>query len=236
MRLFLYGRRFFNIGKGMQVNNQFKNRLVGVIFVVVCVVFFLPWLINGKKKVCPDKFVTIPIRPDVKKHTLTLEPVKKNLASDTNNQIADPAVVESEVASPKVAKGKEVVAKNKKVADDKWQIKEIANTSPHRSAASKKKKINSRKKTGAKNALPIQKWTIQLGAFKREKNINTLLKTLNRAGFQVHTMPLQVIDGQITRVFVGPDVSKSKLEKELPVLKKITKLTGHLVPFKTVPH
>jgi DedD protein len=85
-----------------------------------------------------------------------------------------------------------------------------------------------------KKALPTDAWTIQLGAFKKEKNINTLLKTLNRAGFQVHTMPLQVIDGQITRIFVGTDVSKSKLEKELPALKKLTKLTGHLVRFDAV--
>ncbi|MCP5076657.1 MAG: sporulation protein, partial [Psychromonas sp.] len=85
-----------------------------------------------------------------------------------------------------------------------------------------------------KKKLPETAWTIQLGAFQNAANINSLLKTLHKAGFQAHTVPTEVIDGKLTRLFVGPDVSKAKLEKQLPRLKRLTKLEGKLLPFDAV--
>jgi len=43
-----------------------------------------------------------------------------------------------------------------------------------------------------------------------------------------------VMDGQLTRVFVGPDVSKGKLESNLPRLKSLTGLNGKLIPFSPI--
>ena len=66
------------------------------------------------------------------------------------------------------------------------------------------------------------------------ENINILLKKLHKAGFQAHTVPTEVIDGQLTRVFVGPNVSKQKLEKQLSQLKRLTKLQGKILQFNAV--
>jgi len=82
--------------------------------------------------------------------------------------------------------------------------------------------------------VPEKAWIIQLGAFQNAQNINVLLKKLHKAGFQAHTVPTEVIDGELTRVFVGPDVSKNKLEKQLPQLKRLTKLQGKLISFNAV--
>ncbi|MCK5818181.1 MAG: cell division protein DedD [Psychromonas sp.] len=235
------------------MNNQFKNRLVGVTIFVACVIIFLPGLINGKKKVYVDKFVAIPIRPEFKKHTLSLDAAKQNKVLEDNSQRAksassdsskqasnDPSKLASNEVSTRASKqsSKQEIPvakkKNKAVTDETWKIKEEVKTVATQSKQSKKNQGKLSRTSHGTKALHSQAWTIQLGAFKNAKNINTLLKRLNRAGFQVHTMPLHVIDGQITRVFVGPDVSKSKLEKAIPALKKLTNLNGHLIPFDAV--
>lgn len=117
------------------------------------------------------------------------------------------------------------------VEDEQWQIEEVAEpvVLAAKGPAAKSSKSEASKKTAPKTA-----WTIQLGAFQNAENINALLKKLHKAGFQAHTVPVEVIDGKLTRVFVGPDVSQAKLEKQLPHLKRLTQLEGKLMPFNAV--
>jgi len=197
---------------------QFKNRLVGVTIVVACVVIFLPSIIDGKKTAYEDKFVATPIKPPSQTHTSTTE------------QITAP----SESATP--------LADDKAQTVDNWEIEEVAATvtaaaekeeAPHKRQAKVASVKQPRKAPTAvkKVAVPEKAWVIQLGAFQNAANINSLLKKLHKAGFQAHTIPTDVIDGQLTRVFVGPNVSKKTLEKQLPRLKRLTKLQGKLIVF-----
>lgn len=207
--------------------SQFKNRLVGVTILVASVVIFLPSIIDGKKTIYEDEFVATPIKPEPKVHTLELP---NKTAIETS---ADEGIVDSEIAA------------NKPANNTDWQIEEVAepvtiNESKQQEQSKKVEEIEVVKKTPVSKATSIKKklpetaWTIQLGAFQNAKNINQLLKKLHKAGYQAHTIPAQVIDGKLTRVFVGPDISKSKLEKQLPQLKRLTKLQGKLLPFNAV--
>lgn len=206
--------------------SQFKNRLVGVTILVASVVIFLPSIIDGKKTIYEDEFVATPIKPEAKVHTLTL-----------------PGIIEVEPVADKPQTNTDI-SDNKPANNTDWQIEEVADAvtinEPKPKAQPQKvekiavKKTLPTKPAPAKKKLPETAWTIQLGAFQNAKNINQLLKKLHKAGFQAHTIPTQVIDGKLTRVFVGPDVSKSKLEKQLPQLKRLTKLQGKLLPFNAV--
>ena len=110
--------------------------------------------------------------------------------------------------------------------NNQWQIEEVA--APVTLSETSQNKVS-------KPTADLKKaWTIQLGAFKNAKNINILLKKLHKAGFDARTIPSEVNDGDLTRVFIGPDVSKNKLEKLLPQLKRLTKLQGKLIPFNAV--
>ena len=210
------------------MNQQFKNRLVGVTILVACVIIFLPSLIDGKKEFIVDEYIAIPIKPETKAHTQSIPKAEKTQV------IANNGVVDFEP-----------------VVEDKWQVEEIAAPITLQTSTDKKEKkavkekskvvatpkkpsskITSSKKTP--KAVPTNAWTIQLGAFKNKKNINALLRRLKKSGYQAHTVPRDVIDGQLTRIFVGPDVSKSKLKKQIPKLKKLTKLNGRLVKFDAV--
>ena len=200
------------------MESQFKNRLVGVTILVALVVIFLPSLIDGKKTTYQQEFVTTPIKPELKEHSKAFP--------ETTEVNDEQLIIENEPT------GEEP---NRTVNSSDWQVEEIAST-----VVIEDQKEQVIEKPAPKPVVvkaPVfdePAWTIQLGAFQNKANINILLKKLNKAGFQAHTVPREVIDGQLTRVFVGPDVSKKKLEEKLPRLKSLTSLNGKLVPFNPI--
>lgn len=196
--------------------SPFYNRLVGVTILVACVVIFLPSIIDGKKTVYHDEIVAMPIKPLLKAHR------PKRSQAEKKQTIVTLSSNPTSISENKMA-----------IENNQWQVKEVAPAvvvdSVKSPSVAEKQDPSKLQKTAAKSA-----WTIQLGAFQNAKNINLLLKKLSKAGFQAHTVPSEVIDGELTRVFVGPDVSKNKLEKQLPQLKRLTKLQGKLLPFNAV--
>lgn len=201
--------------------SQFKNRLVGVTILVASVVIFLPSIIDGKKTIYKDEFVSTPIKPQVQEH---LSPPK--VANNETGDVVDPETVENpdwEIEEFAETVTVDQTPQEKEVIQQAEPVKtEVAVTKPV--ATKQTAKVKTQEKA----------WTIQLGAFQNAANINQLLKKLNKAGYQAHTIPTDVIDGELTRVFVGPNVSKSKLEKQLPQLKRLTKLQGKLLAFDAV--
>lgn len=211
--------------------SQFQNRLVGISILVACVVLFLPTIIDGKKTAYEDEFIATPLHPDVKPHTQVL--------TEHESLEKQPIAISSDIEP----------AREAQPSEEKWQVEEVASTvtieknqssvAPSETKKPVMKDIAATTKTAQapesnKKSVPDNAWTIQLGAFQNAANINALLKTLHKAGFQAHTVPKEVIDGELTRVFVGPDVSKSKLEKQLARLKQLTQLEGKLYPFDAV--
>lgn len=71
-------------------------------------------------------------------------------------------------------------------------------------------------------------WIIQLVALKNADNARNLVADLQKRGYQAHVKQ----ENDFTRVIIGPDVSKSKLETQLVELEKITYAKGQLLKFK----
>ena len=197
------------------MSTQFHNRLVGVTILVTSIIIFLPSIIDGKKAAYKDDFVSTPIKPPIKAHTHEMPAsVALQVEKSTDNKTVE-----------------------KTSEDSHWEVQEVAaavTTSESTAPKVEKKSILSKPIKSENITVPEDAWTIQLGAFRNAKNINALLKTLHKAGFQAHTIPNEVVDGVLTRVFVGPNVSKKTLENKLPQLKNLTKLQGKLIPFNAV--
>ncbi|MCL9781854.1 SPOR domain-containing protein [Vibrio sp. S4M6] len=70
-------------------------------------------------------------------------------------------------------------------------------------------------------------WIIQLMALKNADNATNLVKDLQKRGYQAHTKK----ENGFTRVIVGPNLSKKKLEREIVELQKITGSKGRLLKF-----
>lgn len=71
-------------------------------------------------------------------------------------------------------------------------------------------------------------WIIQLMALKNSDNAKKLVNDLQKRGYQAHTK----VENGFTRVIIGPDISKSKLERQVTELQKITGAKGQLIKFK----
>ncbi|MCW8333082.1 SPOR domain-containing protein [Vibrio sp. SCSIO 43135] len=84
------------------------------------------------------------------------------------------------------------------------------------------------KTVAEKNEYQDSAWIIQLMALKNADNAANLVKDLQKRGYQAHTKQ----ENSFTRVIVGPDVSKSKLERQIIELEKITGSKGRLLKFK----
>lgn len=224
--------------------SQFQNRLVGISILVASVVIFLPSVIDGKKTAYEDEFMSTPLHPELKTHNQELanadtQEVETSSGQLTGGKLAGNSITDNNISESRLSSVKE----------DDWNVEEVApavtvkNTTaevetskPAVKAEPKKveKIVKQTTPTKTLKKVPDTAWTIQLGAFQNAANINSLLKKLHKAGFQAHTVPTDVIDGELTRLFVGPDVSKSKLEKQLPRLKRLTKLEGKVRPFDAV--
>lgn len=72
-------------------------------------------------------------------------------------------------------------------------------------------------------------WTLQLATFSDEANAKGLRSQLVKAGHKVYTRK----QGTLVKVFVGPDLQRSKLEKLKRRLEKDFGLDGIIVRFST---
>ncbi|HBV40871.1 MAG TPA: cell division protein DedD [Erwinia sp.] len=76
-----------------------------------------------------------------------------------------------------------------------------------------------------------QAWVVQLGALKNAAKVNEIVASLRLSGYRAFTVPSTAVQGQITRVYVGPDASKAKMQAAVGELKGISGLSGVVKPY-----
>ena len=72
---------------------------------------------------------------------------------------------------------------------------------------------------------------IQLGSFRHQNNVDELVNKLKKEGYTAFTKPIKTKSGNLTKVFIGPELIKSSLEEKLPALKKLTNVQGKVARF-----
>ncbi len=193
--------------------SKFQSRLVGTIILVAVGVIVLPDVLDGKKLHYKEEFASIPIKPeldsDVENFDI-LEPVEDDIA------LPDSPVemVEVESETPQID-----VSQSEPTREVKAQAKENHRTEVVEVAT---------RPVAEKNQYEDSAWIIQLMALKNHNNAVALVADLQKRGYQAHTKK----ENGFTRVIVGPDVSKSKLERQVQELQKITGSKGQLLKFK----
>lgn len=95
-------------------------------------------------------------------------------------------------------------------------------------AESSQSLVTATRSVAEKNEYQDSAWLIQLMALKNADNAKNMVADLQKRGYQAHTKQ----ENGFTRVIIGPDVSKSKLEKQLLELEEITGAKGQLLKFK----
>lgn len=196
--------------------SKFQNRLVGTIVLVAFSVIVLPGLLDGKKKHYGDQFAGIPLKPkpgdnqDVDVPPPINEPLLvplQNVEVPAQKPLVVPVNSDLKISSSAQLMKPESRVKTNRVATTKHSTEQAAPTG--------------------------QAWVVQLGALKNAAKINEIVVTLRRAGYRAFTVPTVPIQGQITRLYVGPDASKQKLEAALSTLNSLSGLTGQIKAYST---
>ncbi|GAB2686356.1 cell division protein DedD [Aliiglaciecola sp. 3_MG-2023] len=223
------------------MSSALQNRLVGTIIVVALAVIFLPDLLDGEKQTSQDQFESIPEQPKMSNVSNTeefpVEQVKQEVSRkveivpdvatddfeiDQVEQNDDPSStvkqqdVVSNTTSENTDANKNTSREIDRPVEDKVEINNNAQSNPSQ--------IDSR-------LLAKAGWVVQLGVFRHQKNVSELLSTLRKAGYQAFSRPVQTSSGELTKVFVGPELNKQKLQNALPQLRELTKLQGRVTPF-----
>ncbi|GIU39716.1 cell division protein DedD [Shewanella colwelliana] len=184
--------------KQSRLSSQFQNRLVGVIVLVALGVIFLPDILDGKKQLQEEQFAEIPLRPEIVQSDDLPQPIELIDLSEQTAQFVEGEPTEQETVET--------------TPIDTATVSENAEKSSPSEA--KKNTVNN-------DASPA--YTLQLGSFKNATNVKALVSQLRKKGFRAYTIPVKPVDGQLTKVFVGPDISKTKL---LNLQKEVDKAAG----------
>lgn len=217
-----------------------KQRVVGMLLVLIAGIVFLPDLLDGKKEQTKEEFKKIPVRPQVESSPIVTEfPTEEVLnaikkapkvvelkADDDSTEVEDDKVEvnkQEPIAQVNTETDKvSTVANEDKTKDVKTVLTKMDNIKPE-------KVVKPVQADFEKNA-----WILQLGSFKHKENVDALKKRLTDAGFKVFIKPVETKAGVLSKVFVGPELERKNLEKAQLTLKELTGLDGKITQFDPI--
>jgi DedD protein len=205
------------------VNSALQNRLVGTVIIVALAVIFLPDLLDGKKQTKQDIQVSIPKVPEV----LSMQQPSEVDIEALNQQAQITASIELETAVD------DEPSTELESSRPTMRIPTTNNASSELNMQPQNPNASLANQTQILIADPQDSagWVVQLGSFRHQKNVRELINVLEKAGYRTFSRPVQTPSGELTKVFVGPEIEQEKLKMALPHLNEITKLKGRLTPF-----
>lgn len=161
-------------------------------------------------------------------------------ANDAGNLPTEPTLVAPPPIQSKPVEVKPVVKKPaelKSIETKPLETKPI-DTKPIESKPVEKKlqevKPKPETKPAAEEKTPVgQAYVIQLGALETAAKVNEIVAMLRLSGYRAFTIPATPVQGKLTRIFVGPEASKEKLQSALPELNSLSELKGQIKPYST---
>ena len=209
------------------MSTPFQNRLVGTIIVSAAVIIFLPDILDGEKQSYQADFEAIPNAPAfVKKQADKTFPIEK--INTVKQPIVEETALDDDVETKVISNRDNDELKIAVLTKDK----PLENTPPEVSKAktttvAKEKVI----KKAPEKAVVNRAWVIHLGSFRHKQNVKELLAKLKENGYVAFTRPIKTKKGTLTKVYVGPELIKSSLDKKLPKLKALTGVQGKVARF-----
>ncbi|KGA33194.1 cell division protein DedD [Pectobacterium brasiliense] len=226
--------------------SKFQNRLVGTVILVALGVIVLPGLLDGKKKHYEDEFASIPLIPKpgdsnemealpALNPSLPSQPPEGAEAAMQNSAEAEAAEARSSASStapetttqtpPSSHSGTNTPAMTAPpVVVERPPVQTPAPVTPK-----PQPKPEVKPETQPTQQAPVgQAYIVQLGALKNADKVNEIVAKLRLSGYRAYTVPSTPVSGEITRIYVGPDASKQKLESSLGELKQLSGLSGQV--------
>lgn len=214
--------------------SKFQNRLVGTIILVALGVIILPGLLDGKKKHYQDEFAAIPLvpKPGDSDELDATPPASQQLPSQPPEGAGEAVEQSSRPANSGQPAAPLPDAASGSRQPETLAPPEMKTTPPAPVKPEPKPVARPESKPVPKPQAPKgQAWVVQLGALKNADKVSEIVAKLRLSGYRVYTSPSAPVQGQITRIFVGPDASKEKLQSALGELNQLSGLNGQLRPY-----
>ncbi|PKH24436.1 cell division protein DedD [Enterobacterales bacterium CwR94] len=234
--------------------SKFQNRLVGTVILVALGVIVLPGLLDGQKKHYKEEFAAIPLVPDsndeqdsemvppVTQALPAQPPQGSGVAPGENTRNADsgmqmpqnrsepsvitPPPMQTAPAQPAKPVQQTPPAATKPVVPPKTVEKPKPQPKPE-----PKPEPKPAAEPKAAEAPSGQAYMVQLGALKNAGKVNEIVAQLRLSGYRAWTVPATPVQGEITRIYVGPDASKARMQSAVGELKSISGLSGVVKPY-----
>lgn len=213
-----------------------KQRLVGMLIVVIAGVVFLPDLLDGQKQLTKEEFKKVPAKPEFDEQPILTEfpaqkvadalaqaPVNEQIADDADNEAAKPNT------SPDNQQAKPVAPNNSDKTASEANSKVVVNTLTTDNTVATTN--NETAVTPQPIAIKEPAWILQLGSFKHKENVNSLREKLLNAGFKTFTKPVKTKSGILSKVYLGPELDKAKLVQAQAKLKELVGLEGKITRY-----
>ena len=205
--------------------SSLQNRLVGTIILVAVAVIFLPDLLDAKKQSDGNLLVELPQKPVMEKVTrpATFNTEKVRQAATRKIEIVNEKALDEPPAEQDADVAVEQTISEPPSAEQPLVQEEVV----QKSSLEQETVVQE----DQQRLLASAGWVVQLGSFRHQKNVRELLKKLEKGGYRAFSRQVQTNSGELTKVFVGPDLQKEKLEGAISHLKELTNLQGRVTPF-----
>ena len=209
--------------------SKFQNRLVGTIIIVALGVIVLPGVLDGKKKHYKEEFAAIPLvpKPEDQQETDLVPPVTQSLPAQPPQGAAATAPGSSENTSQADSGSTVPQSRNQPTVVTPPPVQQQPPKVVEKPLATHPKE----EAPAAEAAPGGQAYVVQLGALKNAAKVNEIVAQLRLSGYRAFTVPSTPVQGQITRIYVGPDASKAKMQASVSQLQSISGLGGVVKPY-----
>ncbi|MEQ5125879.1 cell division protein DedD [Providencia alcalifaciens] len=233
--------------------SKFQNRLAGAIVLVAAGVIVLPALLDGDKKYNENEFAAIPIipKPGDEEDIESIAPITHS-ASTASSEGTSEAMLSEAITEQKQSEQPPVAANSANQSNNSQNVVNQngsaipANVTPEKPRVEPKPEPKPEPKSEPKPKVepkpepklePKQEpqgkaYVVQVIALNNASKVEEIVAKLRLSGYQVYTVPAQPVNNKLTRIYVGPEASRQKLESALPELNAITGTKGIIQAFK----
>ncbi|HEM8178272.1 TPA: cell division protein DedD [Providencia rettgeri] len=210
--------------------SKFQNRLAGAIVLVAVGVIVLPALLDGDKKYNENEFAAIPIipKPGDEEDIEAIAPIVSTTTTASSEGASEAMLSEAitQQQNEQVETRPSTTTPAPSVVEP---VKPEPNPEPK---VEPKPQPKPEPKPEPKPQPQGKAFVVQVIALNNASKVEEIVAKLRLSDYQVYTVPAKPVNNKLTRIYVGPEASRQRLEAALPELNKITGTKGIIQSYK----
>lgn len=210
--------------------SKFQNRLAGAIVLVAVGVIVLPALLDGDKKYNENEFAAIPIipKPGDEEDIEAIAPIVSTTTT-ASSEGASEAMLSEAITQQQ----NEQVETRPSTTTPAPSVVEPTKPEPKpEPKVEPKPQAKPEPKPEPKPQPQGKAFVVQVIALNNASKVEEIVAQLRLSGYQVYTVPAKPVNNKLTRIYVGPEASRQRLEAALPELNRITGTKGIIQSYK----